>query len=179
MPGFLPRISTGVSRQPSACARAPGSAGRSGWRVRARHLLDHPNTQEIAVSAREASAGYPPDAERGGRGEAEQARRARRRAKAKGGRAARCISNRSKEAAGVYGLEPAPPADGCHALVDLVPHATLFTKYFCVMTQSTSTGSTAITPSAETSPHRMPRSVLKNTTAVEIILTFVDVRNSA
>jgi len=73
------------------------------------------NHSEDAVSAREASAGYPPDAERGGRGEAEQARRARRRAKAKGRRAVRCISNRSNEAAGVYGLEPAPHADGCLA----------------------------------------------------------------
>ena len=81
------------------------------------------NHSEDAVSAREASAGYPPDAERGGRGEAEQARTARRRAKAKGRRAVRCISNRSNEAAGVYGLEPAPLADGCPAPYDMGIHA--------------------------------------------------------
>src|SRR4051812_2137120 len=58
-------------------------------------------------------------------------------------------------------------------------HATPFTRYFCVARQRIATGSTATMPSADTSPHRMPRSVLKKTTAVEIILTFDDVRNSA
>ena len=83
-------------------ARATGSAGRRGWRVRARHQQDVADMRGDAGSAREASAGYPQAGVNG----LEPAPHA-------------------DDCHAQYGLEPAPHADGCPAQYGLepAPHA--------------------------------------------------------